>query len=99
MVAMFLEFTVIISLLLNFSSGPCISIGVVNKIGYEETTSMEVTFEPLSRRLSHGLGLGNRVRVMGVWSMKLCCLFETFQLACPLVDFSHSKTTSHYNVA
>jgi hypothetical protein len=36
---------------------------------------------------------------MGVWLMKICHLFETFWLACPLMDFSHSNITSHYNVA
>jgi hypothetical protein len=51
MVAMFLEFTITISPLLNFASGPYISIEVVNKIGFEETTPMEVAFEPLRGRL------------------------------------------------
>jgi hypothetical protein len=39
---------------------------------------------------------------IGLWAcdqMKLCHLFKTFQLACPLVDFNYSKTTSHCNVA
>jgi hypothetical protein len=47
MVAMFLEFMVTISPLLNFALGLCISIKVFNKIGFEETTPTEVAFKPL----------------------------------------------------
>lgn len=69
---------------------------VVNGIGFEELALMEGASDSLRGRL--WLGLGDGDRVMGMWSMRLCHLFKTFWLTCPLVDFNHSKTTSHCNV-
>jgi hypothetical protein len=47
MVVVSLEFTVTISPLRNFALKPYISIGVVNKIGFEETTPTKIAFKPL----------------------------------------------------
>lgn len=97
MVVMFLKFMLLISPLLTFVLRCCILTRVVNGIGSMESTKMEGPSNSLKGGLWLGLGLQDRV--MGVWLMKFCRLFKTFQLTCPLVDFSHSKTTSHYNVA
>jgi hypothetical protein len=99
MVVMFLKFMLIISPLLTFALRPCILTRVVNGITSRESTKMEGLSNSLRGRLCLGLGLQDRVKVMGVWLMKFYHLFKTFQFACPLMDFNHSKTTSHCNVA
>lgn len=99
MVAMFLKFMHVIPPLLTFALRPCILTRVVNGIRSRESTKMEGLSNSLRGRLCLGLGLQNRVKVMGVWLMKLCRLFKIFQFACPLMDFNHSKTTSHCNAA
>jgi hypothetical protein len=96
MVAMFLKFVPIIS---PFALRPCILARVVNGIRSKESTQMEGPSNSLWGGLWLGLRLQDKVRVMGVWLMKLCHLFKTFWFACPLMDFGHSKTTSHHNVA
>jgi hypothetical protein len=70
---------------------------VVNGIGFEELALIEAASDSLRGGLWQGLGDGDWVMCM--WLMKLCHLFKTCQLACPLLDFNHSKTTSHCNVA
>ncbi len=99
MVAMFLKFMPINFPLLTFASRPCILTRVVNGIRSRESTQMEGPCNSLWGGLWLGLGLQDKVRVMGVWLMKLFRLFKTFWLACPSTDFSHSKNTSHHNVA
>jgi hypothetical protein len=44
---------------------------------------MVVLFESLGGKL----GLRNDVKVMGMSSMRFCCLFNTFQVACPFSNF------------
>lgn len=97
MVAMVLEFMVVISPLLSFAIGLCIHFKVVNEIGFEELAPMKGIIDSLGGGLL--LRLGDEDWVMGVRSMRLCHLFKTFRLACPLMDFSLSKTTSHCIVA
>ncbi len=87
----------VISPLLSFAIGPCIYFKMVNDIRLEEPSPTKGVVDSLGGGLL--LGLGNEDWVMGVWSMKLCHLFKTFQLACPLMDVNLSKTTSHCNVA
>jgi hypothetical protein len=70
---------------------------VVNRIGFEELALTKGASDSLRGGL--WLGLGNGDWVMGMWLMRLCHLFKTFRFACPSVDFNHSKTTSHCDVA
>jgi hypothetical protein len=56
MVAMVLEFMVVISPLLSFSIGPCIYFKVVNKIGFEELAPMKGVIDSLGGGLLLGLG-------------------------------------------
>jgi len=70
---------------------------MVNEIGLEELSPTKGVVDSLGGGLL--LGLGDEDWVMGVRSIRLCHLFKTFRLACPLMDFSLSKTTSHCNVA
>jgi hypothetical protein len=51
MVAMVLEFMVIISPLLSFALRPCISLEVVNEIGFEKLAPIEGTYDSLRGRL------------------------------------------------
>jgi hypothetical protein len=74
MVAMVLEFMVVISPLLSFAIGPCIYFKVVNKIGFEELASTKGVIDSLGGGLL--LGLGDEDWVVGVQSMRLCHLFQ-----------------------
>jgi len=83
--------------LLSFAVGLCISPKVVNEIRSEELTLTKGASDSLRGGL--WLGLRNGDWVMGMWLMRRCHLFKTFQLTCPFMNSSQSKTTSHCNVA
>jgi hypothetical protein len=76
MVAMVLEFMIVIFPLLSFTIGPCISFKVINKIRFEEPAPTKGVVDSLGGGLL--LGLGDEDWVMGVRSMRFCHLFKTF---------------------